>query len=171
MGSNFILNGCKATTRESNTLFDEDQIRLLDEIGEAIIPATDTPGAKAAQVGSFMALMVKDGYDSKHQEVFINGIRKLNEVCKKQYREEFMQCDSKKRKEILEHLDQEQREYMANKKSEEPSHYFRMMKELTLIGFFTSETGATKTLRYIAVPGKYEGDVPYKKGDRAWATS
>jgi hypothetical protein len=44
VGSNFILNGCKATTRESNTLFDEDQIRLLDEIGEAIIPATDTPG-------------------------------------------------------------------------------------------------------------------------------
>jgi hypothetical protein len=59
---------------------------------------------------------------------------------------------------------------MESKKPGDPSHYFRMMKELTIIAFFTSETGATKTLRYKAVPGKYQGDVPYKKGDRAWAT-
>ena len=30
--------------------------------------------------------------------------------------------------------------------------------------------GATQALRYVAVPGKYEGCIPYKKGDRAWAT-
>ena len=60
---------------------------------------------------------------------------------------------------------------MEDKKSEDPNHYFRMMKELTIIAFFTSETGSTKTLRYVAVPGKYLGDVPYKKGDRAWANS
>ena len=45
-----------------------------------------------------------------------------------------------------------------------------MMKELTLLGFFTSEIGATKALRYVAVPGKYEGCIPYNKGDKAWAT-
>ena len=45
-----------------------------------------------------------------------------------------------------------------------------MMKELTLLGFFTSEVGATKALRYVAVPTKFEGCVEYKKGDRAWAT-
>jgi len=45
-----------------------------------------------------------------------------------------------------------------------------MMKELTLLGYFTSEVGATKALRYIAVPGRYDGNVPYKKGDKAWAT-
>ena len=49
-------------------------------------------------------------------------------------------------------------------------NYFGMMKQLTLLGYFTSEIGATKALRYIAVPGKYEGCVPYKKGDKAWAT-
>ena len=45
-----------------------------------------------------------------------------------------------------------------------------MMKELTLLGFFTSEIGATKALRYVAVPGKYVGCIPYNKGDKAWAT-
>ena len=56
------------------------------------------------------------------------------------------------------------------KAPELPNHYFRMIKELTLLGYFTSEIGATKALRYVAVPGRYDGSVPYKKGDRAWAT-
>jgi hypothetical protein len=56
------------------------------------------------------------------------------------------------------------------KKEQMPAHYFTMMKQLTLWGFFTSEPGATKALRYVAVPGKYEGCIPYKKGDKAWAT-
>ncbi len=42
-----------------------------------------------------------------------------------------------------------------------------MMKELTLWGYFTSEPGANKALRYIAVPGKYQGCIDYKKGDKA----
>ena len=53
--------------------------------------------------------------------------------------------------------------------SEDP-HYFGMMKQLTLWGYFTSKPGATQALRYIAVPGRYEGCIPYKKGDKAWAT-
>ena len=56
------------------------------------------------------------------------------------------------------------------KKAEDPNHYFHLMKQLTLLGFFTSEPGANKALRYIAVPGHYDGCVPYKKGDKAWAT-
>jgi len=67
-------------------------------------------------------------------------------------------------------LDKEAKDYMSKKKPDEPSHYFRMMKELTLWGYFTSEVGATKALRYVAVPGRYEGCIPYKKGDKAWAT-
>jgi hypothetical protein len=50
-----------------------------------------------------------------------------------------------------------------------PSHYYTMMKQLTLMGFFTSKTGMTETLRHIAVPPKYDGAYPYKKGDKAWA--
>ncbi|MFN9666692.1 MAG: gluconate 2-dehydrogenase subunit 3 family protein, partial [Bacteroidota bacterium] len=74
------------------------------------------------------------------------------------------------RHELLVALDKEQKAYQEKKKSEEPAHYFRMMKELTLWGYFTSEIGATQALRYVAVPGKYEGCIPYKKGDKAWAT-
>jgi hypothetical protein len=45
-----------------------------------------------------------------------------------------------------------------------------LVKQLTLMVFFTSKVGATEVLRYVAVPGRYDGNMPYKKGDRAWAT-
>ncbi len=82
-----------------------------------------------------------------------------------------MECDPKQRTAVLIEMDNEQKNYQKAKKKEDPNHYFRMMKELTMLGYFTSEVGATKALRYLPVPGKYDGDVPYKKGDKAWALS
>jgi len=67
-------------------------------------------------------------------------------------------------------LDKEAKEYGKTKKQDDPNHYFSQVKQLTLWGYFTSEPGATKALRYVAVPGKYEGCIPYNKGDKAWAT-
>ena len=81
-----------------------------------------------------------------------------------------MELDATQKHELLVDADKEQAAYMKSKKKDEPKHYFRMMKELTLLGFFSSKEGATQALRYIAVPGKYEGCIPYKKGDKAWAT-
>ena len=75
-----------------------------------------------------------------------------------------------KKKELLVALDKEQKEYTSKKKTEDPPHYFKLMKDLTVQGYFTSEIGATKALRYVPVPGKYESCIPYKKGDKAWAT-
>ncbi len=54
--------------------------------------------------------------------------------------------------------------------SEPPTKYFRMMKELALLGYFTSEVGATQALRYMESPGRYDPCVPYKPGDRDWAS-
>ncbi|KIP87413.1 Twin-arginine translocation pathway signal, partial [Stenotrophomonas maltophilia] len=50
-------------------------------------------------------------------------------------------------------------------------HYFTMFKQLTIFGFFTSKVGATEVLKYVAVPGRYEGDVAYVPGTPAWGTS
>jgi len=45
-----------------------------------------------------------------------------------------------------------------------------MMKELALLGYFTSEIGATQALQYVESPGRYDPCVPYKAGDRDWAS-
>ncbi|MGH7679750.1 MAG: gluconate 2-dehydrogenase subunit 3 family protein [Gemmatimonadaceae bacterium] len=50
-----------------------------------------------------------------------------------------------------------------------PAHYFRMMKELALLGYFTSEIGCTQAQRYIESPGRFDPCVPYTPGEKAWA--
>ena len=47
--------------------------------------------------------------------------------------------------------------------------FWRTMKELTLVGYYTSEPGATQELRHEAVPGRYEACVPLAEIGRAWA--
>ena len=66
-------------------------------------------------------------------------------------------------------LDKEAKDFNKNKKKEDPPHYFALMKQLTLLGYFTSEPGATQALNYVSVPGKFEACIPYKKGDKAYA--
>jgi hypothetical protein len=80
-----------------------------------------------------------------------------------------MKATPEQRHALLSGIDKELKAYNADKKKEDPTHYFGLMKQLTLLGYFTSEIGATQALRYVAVPGRYEGCIPYKKGDRAWA--
>jgi hypothetical protein len=69
---------------------------------------------------------------------------------------------------FLNELDQEQKAYTEKKTATQPPHSFRMMKELTILGYFSSEIGCTKAVRFIEAPGRYDGCAPYKKGDRAF---
>lgn len=183
IGADYFLTGCSSPAKEKapakagsaatkdQPLLNASQVSLLDEVGETILPATKTPGAKAAQVGSFMAVMVRDCYEPADQKIFLDGLTKLDEDCKKQQGKAFLACDATQRTAFLTALDQEQKAFTTHQRKDDPAHYFRMMKELTLLGYFTSEVGATKALRYVAVPGRYDGNVPYKKGDKAWATT
>lgn len=166
----FINSGCGIGDTQVNKLFKQSDVTLFDEIAETILPATSTPGAKAAKVGAFIAMMVQDCYTVADQKIFTDGIKSLEEGFNKKYNTSFIKGTAEQRTEFLTALDNEQKAYQASKKKEDPSHYFRMLKETTLLGFFTSEVGATKVLRYVEVPGRFEGSAPYKKGDKAWAT-
>jgi hypothetical protein len=173
IGAEMFLSGCTNAEKNIGSAglnFSPDDISFLDEVGDTIIPATDTPGAKDAKIGDFMHTIVRDCYDEKQQKIFIDGMASLNQASKQKNGKYFVEASPEERKALLTELDKEQMAYTAKKKPEDPPHYFRMMKELTIWGYFTSEPGATKALRYIAVPGKYEGCIPYKKGDKAWAT-
>jgi len=193
--------------------FTASDMAFLDEVAETILPETKTPGAKAAKVGPFIAVMVTDCYDAKEQQIFRDGMKKLDDACRKASNVSFMQATPQQRTALLEALDKEQKTYTdvvdaarrkkrsgdtttttTAKKAEahlgdarkeaglgadvgtataitadSPTHYFRMMKELTLLGYFTSEIGCTKAQRYAETPGRYDPCVPYKPGDKAWA--
>ena len=108
---------------------------------------------------------------NRTRKYFFEGMNKLNAAAAAAYDREFMQLDKEQKHQLLVQVDDEQKEHTRNKKEDERSHYFRMMKELTLLGYFTSEVGSTQALRYVESPGRYDGCIPYKKGDRAWALS
>jgi hypothetical protein len=171
LGAEAFLAGC--TTPKTGLTFSADDITFLNEVAEVIIPATTTPGAKEDKVGEFMSVMVRDCYDEKNQNIFMEGMRELQfKEAKAKMGKSFMEANAQERHDFISALDKEVKEAaakLADEKKNNAKHYFTMMKELTLTGFFTSEVGATKVLRYVAIPGRYEGCVPYKKGDKAWA--
>ena len=163
--------------------FSAADVALLDEIAETILPETSTPGAKAAKTGAFMAVMVTDVYTDRNVQVFRDGMRTLEEACQAATGKGFMQATPAERLTLLEALDREQKTAMEERADaprtrypaapsapeDEPRHYFRMMKELALLGYFTSEIGYTKAMQYRETPGRYDPDVPLAAGDRSWA--
>jgi hypothetical protein len=169
-GSVFSMSGCNSTDQAVNALFSQSQVDFMNEIADTILPTTSSPGAKTANVGKFMSVMVFDCYEAANQKIFMEGLKKIDELSEKKFGNSFVKATAAQRTELLQGLDKEQKEYQATKKKEAPSHYFRMMKELSVLGYFSSKEGATQALRYLPIPGKYDGSFPYKKGDKAWAT-
>jgi hypothetical protein len=192
IGGELFLTGC-ASDKKDAVEFSSADIAYMDEIAETILPKTKTPGAKDAAVGAFMAVMVNDCYTPEDQKIFHAGLTKLNNLCQNKYKESFMNVTPAQRHDLLVIIDAEAKEVqkkkseldkvetekqrsadfnrnMNFKKQETPAHYFTMIKQLTMLGFFTSKVGANEALRFVAVPGRYDGCVPYKKGDKAWAT-
>jgi len=171
IGANLFLEGCTRTaSKDVASLFEPDQMDYLGDIAETILPKTSSPGAKEAGVGEFMPVMVRDCYTEDDQKVFLEGLGKLEDASKKKYNKKFQELSPEERTALLTEIDKEAKTYKSSKKDEDPEHYFSMLKQLTLLGFFTSELGATKALRYVLIPGRYDGNLPYKKGDKAWAT-
>lgn len=166
LGADLFLVGCKS---DKNINFALTDITLLDEIAETIIPKTKTPGAKDAEIGKFIALYATDCYNDTDREILQEGIVKLDEASVKKYGSFFMAITNVQKRELLTNIDAEAKKYNKEKEQEKPIHYFTMMKQLTLWGFFTSKVGATQVLRYNPIPGKYQGCIPYTKGEKAWA--
>ncbi|WP_202840367.1 gluconate 2-dehydrogenase subunit 3 family protein [Luteimonas saliphila] len=167
----FVLG--QAPVPQAGADFTAEDIALLDEIAEAIIPRTDTPGAKDAEVGAFMARFVTDCYTPEDQAAFRAGLADLDRRADGS----FMALPPAARLQMLTALDREaveqaRRAWVAADGSGSGSgvHPFTMIKQLVLFSFFTSKVGATEVLRYDPVPGGYDGDLPYEPGTPAWAT-
>ena len=152
----------RARTIRQVGVFTAQDVALLDEVADTILPETKTPGAKAAHTGAFMAVMVTDTYDDRQQAIFRDGMQKLTDAA-------FMAATPAQRLAKLELLDREQKTYMDARAEGAPPHYFRLMKELALLGYFTSEIGCTQAMRYRETPGRFDPCTPYTPGETSWA--
>jgi hypothetical protein len=167
-----VLNGCKPTPELIYTpvFFTPDQARIVTEVCEIIIPKTDTPGAKDAGVPGFIDTMLKDCYNKDDQERYLEGLTAFDELAKTTYSERFIYCEAEQQTELVKVVHDEALQMMKeNREAKRP--FILMTKELTLLGFFTSEPGATQVLQYVPVPGLYKGCIPLSEAGngKAWA--
>jgi hypothetical protein len=174
----------EVTTARGVGNFTAGDVAFLDEVAETILPETSTPGAKAARTGAFMALMVTDAYTPRNQQIFRDGMQRLEERSQREHAVSFMQARPEQRLALLQRLDAERQAELdaldATRRSRAPApppsstdapvHYFRLMKELTLLGYFTSEIGYRQAMRYIETPGRYDPCAPHKPGEKIWAS-
>jgi hypothetical protein len=164
LGAETFLAGC-TNTEDKASFFSAKEIRLLDEIGETILPETDrSPGAKAAQIGAFISSYVSDCYSAEEQEIFKSGLQNIQQIAQEKYGQGFLKISPADRLALLTELDK-----TAKARGDAPPmHYFAMMKQVTILGYFSSKPGVTQAMRYNPVPGAYDGCVEYQEGDRAW---
>ena len=167
-----VLNGCKATPDLAfkPVFFMEDMSKMIAEISEIMIPKTDTPGAKDVGVPAFIDKMINDCYKKEDQDRFVKEATDFDADANATYGDPFIECEAEQQKDMVLKYHSEA---IAAMKSDSPPKvrpFILMMKELTMLGFFTSEPGATQVLQYESVPGAYKSCVPLSEVGRTWAT-
>ena len=185
IGGNAFAYELKSQVPLSATQFTPDDVILFNEVAEVILPRTDTPGAKDANVGLIALVLANDCYTNSQRKAFSDGLKQLNSLSQQEYGKPFLLLDDKQKLAFVKQLDQQAKDFNHSIKmyyvgtspferdavdADPVPHFFTLIKQLTLFCFFTSKVGATKVLRFEAIPGTYNGALEYKKGDRAWAT-
>lgn len=153
-----FLPGCDTTGwKEASVLtpkpfLSPGQEQLLAEIVESIIPATDTPGAKALKVHAYIQKMVLDCYETDVQAALVKGLDTVETLAEKSKGKSFVACSSTEQAELLRQLEQ----------SDDPQQkdFYSLVKRLTIQGYMTSEYVMTNLTQYEMVPGRYNGCVP-----------
>lgn len=166
-----VLSGCQRETGPnwSPQALTTEQSEMVATIGEIIIPATDTPGAKAANVHRFIDALLAESFLPGDRDRFLSGLEDVNARCRETYDASFVECSGEEQRTLVADLDEEAFGAQASELDREEPPFFRMLKELVIVGYYTSEVGATQELKTNMVPGYYDGDVPYEEIGRAWA--
>ena len=192
-----VLAGCRGTSGSAyapQTLTSE-QYRLTGALADVIIPPTDTPGAREVGVPEFIDKLMTEWYPAEDRKRFTDGLADVDAFARAAHEKPFAELDAEEQAAVVAVLDREAYDYDTldldtgeaaaalqqgtdalqrvredqladNEPAELP--FLRMMKELTVTGYYTSEVGATEELR-VNPMGAYRGDVPYAEVGRAWA--
>jgi hypothetical protein len=156
-----VLAGCEARAAREDTwsprVLTPEQAELVAAIAEHILPETDTPGARAVGVHRFIDAMLGESFGPDERQPILDGLAALDAAA-------FLRSSPREQLARLEQLD---RQAFAQPGSH--PHFFRTLKELVVLGYYTSEIGATRELRHAPIPGRFEGCVPLADVGRTWA--
>jgi gluconate 2-dehydrogenase gamma chain len=170
-----VLGGCASVPSASPqkpAYFSADEMAIVTAMADQIIPKTDTPGALDVGVPAFMDKMMAGFYQDRQRQIMRAGLMSVTTDASELAGKPFAQLTPEQQVQLMKEYDRlayDQAKRNAGVPDADP-HFFRMIKELTIVGFCTSEAGATKFLKYAPIPGPYRADIPYSEVGKAWAT-
>lgn len=150
-----ILQGCSSKDAPKAAdwtpkFFKGNEAAVITAIADVILPKTDTSGALDANVPAFIDSMLAEVYAADAQQRFHEGFSEF-ETSAKDFLKQDKAAQTTTVKSALE----------AALATEQPQRPFILtVRELTLLGFYTSELGITENMQYEAVPTVYHGCVP-----------
>jgi hypothetical protein len=150
------------------------QGELLATLTELIIPATDTPGARAARVDAFIDGLLADVFTAEERDRFLAGLADVDTRANAAHGMTFLKSTPVQQVGLLTSMQGEPAvtptgRPRRRRSGPPPRAFFPWLKELTLVGYYTSEIGASQELKYVHVAGRYDGDVPYRQIGRAYS--
>ncbi len=137
-------------------VLDPHQSETVATIAELIIPTTDTPGARAAQVHRFIDLLLAEWVTDDERASFLKGLADVDARARTAFGVDFLAATDAQRGTILTQLDAEAQPQRGAERDRQPA-FFQQLKWLTVFGYCTSEVGATTELHYEVIPGSYDG--------------
>lgn len=149
-------NGWTAQSLQINPLFFRaNEQAMLEIIVGTIIPESTTKGAVSLGVPAFLEKMFKDCYEQVVSDNVRNGLATTDAIAQKLHGKAFANCDTQQKQQIL----------LGFEKSEDTKlkDFYSLVKNLTILGYTTSEYVQTEFLHYNMAPGHYYGCVPVKK--------
>ncbi len=165
-----ILSGCRAEPASAAwtpQALTSAQVDLLGTIVDLILPPTDTPGAKDAGVPVFIDKLLSDWVESEDRVRFQTGLAGVDEEMQETHGVAFREATPEQQNALLTRLDQ--LAMQAREEGASPLPFFATLKEWTLVGYYTSEIGATQELQWLANPGRYDADLPLEEVGPTWA--
>lgn len=150
--------------RRSKTLLNPQQLALVRELGELIIPTTDTPGAIAAGVHDFINYQLVYCFSKEDQQRHLKNLDRIASIAQQEFGKDFIAATKEQQIDFLTRM-----EKPAAPFTQDDRNYFKQLKSLVVFGYYTSEIGATQELKYLAIPGGYKGNVKFTDIGRAWA--
>lgn len=165
-----VMGGCEATTGDfTPQTLTAAQNRLVTIFSERIIPATDTPGAKAAKVNRFIDHMLTNWNTEEERKHFLEGLQHVDDLSNNRFGDDFEDLEKSEQIEVMKELEQEALREPIPTQATDLKPIFSMMKEYTLIGYYTSEIGSSQELNSDLIPGYYDACKPYSEVGRAWS--
>jgi hypothetical protein len=137
-------------------VLDPHQDATVVALTDLIVPATDTPGARAARVNEFIDLLLAEWYDAEDRGRFLAGLAEVDVRARAAFAKDFVAGTPQQQAALLSALDAEAAQWSARAEAERGAEpFYRRIRWLTLFGYYTSEIGAGQEQHYAIIPGHY----------------